>query len=351
MSKKQWCIIAVILIVTTSAIGARHQHRESVLNDLARAELRREDEPFVDSKDKDLWSKRNRRFAEIWLARKARNVTEEILPYLDDPFYPTRVAAVRAIGRLEDPHAEPSLKAKLDLLSKDKDKIVTHGDRARMIPATTLQFAIGRIQSRDLKGRAKVEALAKSMGLTWAEVGELSYKCNGRFKGAHAAAGSPAIEIVREFVDVLYRMGKKGENIEPLANSLTLSPAQQVQIKAAKLSTEEEITLILDYAVSLKGVGGDSEHLIEEHLMDLGPRANEMLRKKLEDIKEHPERYPDDEYGTGRVTLLRAAGLSNDQRMLPLVKYFASSSNKWTRYDARRARDQIEHLSAIPSFP
>src|SRR5688500_13087469 len=106
MSKQHWqlklvvALVAVIAAVALSSSGAKRAGREAKLNQLMQGEQHREISAQSSQKQKE-WMQRNRQFAQLWLSRRERDVSDEILLYVKDPDERLRWRAVRALGRLE----------------------------------------------------------------------------------------------------------------------------------------------------------------------------------------------------------------------------------------------------------
>lgn len=306
-------------------------------------------QPSVEKRE--IWMKRNRNFANLWLSRHDTDISSHLLSFLEDPDERLRLRAVRGLGHLESPKAQVPLMALLKRVEQAKD--YKEYEQIKGVPPLTLKLALGRIQACELKGQDKAAALAKSAGLTWDEVVLLSQKIN---KGRNRPpANSPAREILNEAVSLLYKMGKQGQDIQSLSNQLSLSSSQKILLQAATLSTDREIALILDYATNLKVVTGDDEKLIEHHMVGLGDSTKQLLKQRLKKILGHPEDYSDAGYGVPLVTLLRAASLTGDQAFIPLLKQFENNFNvpskSYVQYDAKQAIQALQNSTAIPNFP
>ena len=168
----------------------------------------------VEPKLRAAWPAQNRQLAQLWLAREQRDVTPELLQLLQSSQHPDiRRRTVRALGRLEKPASLTPL--------QEWQKALTPAEQEATSP--TLPLALGRIQNHALTGQQKLDAVAKSVGLSWSEVVRLSQKVNAP---KAYAQGTPADQIVDEIISVLYTMGKKGEQVQKLSSALTLSQPQ-----------------------------------------------------------------------------------------------------------------------------
>lgn len=267
---------------------------------------------------------------QLWLARHERNVTAEVLPFLQDEYAILRNNAARILGRLENPAAEPHLQK---LLTAVQQK----GARGLVSPVS---LALARNRSRGLKGRVKVAAFAQGMGLSFDEAVLLTEKVRASRSMKGRTTGE---RIVKEMVDMLYMMGKRGEDIEALVEHLTLHPAQQVLLQAAGLPPDEEAKLIVDYLTKLNVVTLPDVELTQLYLPSLGSHATEAVVQRLEELKEGRVQlgngYP------GWSNLFRAVEWSGDPRALALLKHFQKNGDSpWVRHYASQARRQMEHL-------
>ena len=111
------------------------------------------------------WPAQNQQLAQLWLARQERDVTPELLQLLQTSQHPDiRRRTVRALGRLESSAALGPLQAWGKTLSAEDKQMIE----------PTLSLALGRLQSHELKGQKKLDAVAKSVNLSWSEVVRLS---------------------------------------------------------------------------------------------------------------------------------------------------------------------------------
>jgi hypothetical protein len=330
----------------------------------------RERLPYSNEAERQSWIERNRHFAQSWLARHERNVTSEIIPFLDDPDEKLRERAAKALGRLEDPGGEAPLQKKLEQV----EKISTAGGYREIhgVPAYVLRLALGRIRAHNLKGREKLDKIAADVGLTYDKVLELTQQLETSLKSKRPlerqkAERSLANEISLEFVDILYTMGKQGENIEALESErMAVGPAIEMKLKGATLPLDQEIEVILDYATQPHGGAFDESYLVE-----LGPRATEKIIERLKEIHRDPRKYNCYAPGAvGHAHFFRAAAMTNDRRMIPYLKQIEEDfkedylreeqrrdkMDRWSMASqiynfARDARQDIERQSAFPIVP
>lgn len=359
-SKQVKITVAAVLAAALLVAGNR-MYGEFVLGGLARTENARRKMPFRTRQERKAWLERSDRFAALALARRQRDVASELLPFLQDPAEPLRLRAVKLLGRLESAQAEASLEALANRLKGPGASVARkHADSSRVSEAVreesmfpTLDLALARIRARNLNGWTKVQALAKSVGLSFDEVVRLSHKVNDPVEGKYAS-GSAGYEIVDEMVDMLYQMGKRGEDIRPVANRLTLRPAQKVKLQAASLPLEQEITLILNYLSQVKMVGG-SEFDLAEHLSASGaPASNAVIRRIRDALQRSEQRLQDSTVSAAGCSILfRFANRADDTRAIPLLKQFekkfkddfvrdSNSPEGWIYAEAQRAREDLE---------
>ena len=316
--------------------------------------------------------KRRRHFDRLWAARLQRNMAADLLPFLQGPDVDLRQRAVQGLGRLESSQAEAPLSRLLQEREKlsdeqlqmlkdrqkplkdakdgerylsDQKRFEDNGKRLRQsgLPPLVLQLALGRIRSRDFKGQEKVGAFAKSIGLSWDEVIQLSEKVNN--PRDRAGEETPGYQIMEEVVDLLYTMRKRGEDISALQRPLTLNPVQELKLQAASLPVEQEIKLILDYLAQRPAVTSDELNLTG-YLVALGVPAKEQVLQRLKDMKRQPERYLRGNHGYSIV--FDTAAEMGDRRALPLLKHFERDTDRWVSSNAEQARQRLEGQPAVP---
>lgn len=280
---------------------------------------------------------RMRSFDAIWQERKTRNVTLDIIPFLDDTSSSIRFRAVQALGLLENPRAIEPLEAQMEFGGKSSP--------VGSIPSITYDLALGRIASRNFKGQDKVATLAEQVGLSWPDLVRLSQKINDD-KDRYSMQNTVGEQVMEEVVDLLYTMGKRGENVGPIAQQLTLLPAQQVQIEASTLDDAKESEAILDHFMQLNVIRGE-EYRLSNHLVRLGTVATSAILARLEEMKRDPrpfqglEPYPGypgafRSHLGGDIILRTASGI-DDPRLMPLFQHFTKSSDKEVRREAEMA--------------
>ena len=325
-------VAGLVVLVTCLASADKWNYGSADMNSLLQGSAPIDSKSasrYHNEAERQEWLERNWRFAHLWMARREKDVVPEITPFLEDSDEDLREHAARALGRLEDARAEAPLQHKLEQVQKVKssaDYSAADYEDKRMIPEQTLRLALGRIKARDLEGKAKLNKVAESVDLTYNGVVYLAQKINAQYKSENPSERRQAGEgrgtaIVLEIVDVLYTMGKKGENIadfEPMR--LAFGPAIAMKLKAATLPLDQEIQLILDYTAQPTGGAFDPAYLV-----DLGPRATEMIIQRLEDMHRNPQRYNlSSRAAVGPTYLFKAAGMTADPRVVPLLQQLAT---------------------------
>lgn len=346
MERDIWSAAFIAALVTTSLSSANcAQNKFKFIEPTLHSHCN--DRPLTLPQDSETRA-RFQHFESVWKTRKEKNVVPLLVPFLSDPFPALRVRAVRALGELENPTAQPALQALLERIeAADKN----HESRPVDIPLVTLSLALGRIASRGMKGKAKISTVLKRVGLTWETFVQLSKKVNGTQRFGSIDGEPAGDEIVNTVVDLLYAMGKRGENAQALAKELTLTPSQKVIVEVAGLPEDQEIQVVLDHLVNVYVVTSD-DTLLSQHLARLGPKAVLALLQRLEDMKQNPKKYsglePDPSYPgaflehMGYVNLFDAAVKTQDPRMIPTLKYFEQNAQGRVRTKARMMREIIE---------
>jgi hypothetical protein len=339
--KRKLAAIAVASVVVLIT-GVNWIHSE--------AEMSRKLEPLMQSAGEHLsvgfrsgeeqaaFERRRLAFESMWKARDERDVAAELLPFLSDPSENLRVRAVRALGHLESAQAEAPLQALLDKSGKARGP---QYEAVRGVASVTLRLALGRIRSREQKGEPRIAALAKSVGLTPAELVGLSQRINSR-QGRYDA-GSAADQIVEEIVDALYAMIKRGDNVSGVVKRLTLNPAQRVKLETAALPPEQEVEMLLDYLEQREIVTGDEMEL-GKHLSGMGPQAANQVLARLEQMQQQPKQIK----GRGYSVLFDAVAEMKGPEALPLLRRFEQNSfDRWIPHYAKLARQEIEREEAM----
>jgi len=331
--------LVILVIVAGNLLYARHQHNERMLHEMMQGGGTACGPLISRTADEQ---RKTEDFERLWFRHGQRAIAAELLPYLEGRDRELREKAIVALGRLESPLAEAPLAEFLKKLEQEEledqrelhnaqnhvatNYVVDFSKRIGVKPLK-LRLALGRIRARDLKGQAKVEAVAQSVGVSWDDVLVLSKRLNPTHPSIRGSMiGTRGDQIMEEIVDTLYKMGKEGEDIQPLSGRLTLNPSQQLKLRGAAVSLDQEVHLILDYLVTLPAATGDA-YTLTDYLVGLGPRATELVLQRLQDMKRQPEKYFKNR--SGYIIVFLAAGQMDDARALPLLKYFSARSPHW----------------------
>jgi hypothetical protein len=309
---------------------------------------------YLPSEEREAYILRYAKFAKLRQAKRQQDITRDLIALMADPVQVLRIHAARELGRLECTAAEPQL-AKLATHADRKIQKIKNiaeareassqmdYDRLQAIPFPTLQLALGRIRARNLKGRAKIDALCQSVNLTFTDVVKLSQKVNSdNSMERWQACGSMGQEIVDEVVDLLYAMRKHGENVDSEVAQLKLNSAQDVQLRGALLPNEKEVELIITYLSQRNRVSGSDDQLATYHLASLGGHVAPLLNRFMNELADHPEKFQD-KYGCG--PLIIVAGNLHDESSLPIVKRLEKLSIPFVRDSAMRAHECLEQDS------
>ena len=290
---------------------------------------------------------RAQRFAELWVARRTREVAPQLVKMLkEEPTVELRRALVTGLGRLEDPQAEKPLQ----LLLKQRLKDTT--SRRDQIEPFRIQLAIGRIRARNLKGKARLDIIARAVGKNWASLQQDAKRLRLRLQdrlGIYEAQKSDDRFIIEEFYDVLYRMGKRGENIRGLgAYNLILWPQQKPLLSASALSDKEESRFWIQRALPPSSLG-----LYPSHLLDLGPQVKDELlqamKTALATVKRDPTTAKDKNI-VGLRSLFIAAVATGDKRFIPLLRAFDAVPDNDVRFYASHAIQRLEEGQPLASI-
>ena len=314
--------------------------------------------PFQTQEQRTQWGKRNQKFGRIWLTRhqNPKKAALAILPFVRekvDQNADLRIRAIIALGRIESPIAQKPLQKLLE------ETVATQKQRADgiawidNIPQWRIQFALARIQSRDLRGKARLEFVAKALGTTWPKIRTLGVQWRAKVQGPQSRDGiydflrkSPKV-MLEEFAQLLHDMGKQGQNIKALgANDLlvwsdspnlpsALYSSQQALILTAHMTREQEIRFWL-----LRSTPPHVGTMSPQAFLDLGPPAVQALKVALAQLL--PKAIADpkivaDVNGIGCQTLFKAAAASCDQSFIPLLEKFQDVKDRWVYAEATQA--------------
>ncbi len=309
-----------------------------------------------------------KKLAALWMERDKRDVTSDIAPFLEDRDSSVRAKAAQMLGRLDTDEAAQVLEAKWQKQETDKERRRQEKaeQRARErqngtirmeeveapntdVPELALRLALGRANGRKLRGKARLEAVAQSIDLTFEEVRRLARKINTDIGSQspqvrQSARYSPAFDVVMEYVALLRDMSKSGENIKVLgADDLAIGPGLKARLNGAALPPEQEAKEILDYAMQSRG-----SQIDESYLIQLGSRAMEVLIERLQEIEQSPRKERGD---WSCSSMFRAAAMTEDPRVVPLLQKFSQSKDPVVRGYAINTLDDIRQDRIVPKLP
>lgn len=344
--------IALILCAGTLAMHKKHQ--EQVLEQLLPVQIAGHIAD-VDGGGPEELRKRTRnkwRYLRVWFGRDQHDVSGEITEFLDPSDTQLAVRASRALARLERPGAESALKETQQHLTPFKKQFLE-------IP---LRSALARIQTRQLRGSTRIEAVSRDFDLSLNGLAELSRRVNAP---KAMLGGTKGAQILEEIVDLLYSMADRGENIDRIVQRLTLHPAHMTRLRAAPLPVKQEAQMILDYLSQVEMQTGPDNDLANVYLIELGPQVNDVIVKALEDVARHPEKYsgrkPNPSYPGSHFeqqsyrSIFEAAASSGDERTVPLFQQIEGAKQPHLRvnFQARQSREFLKleqfFLSGTPT--
>ena len=311
-------------------------------------------EPYVDPFTKIVnANQRSQIFARIWEQRYKRDISAEILPFVDDPDRELSQRALRALGRLENPAVLPELQKRK---AEQEAAIIAGETDYDKRPKRYFNFAmpIARIESRDLHGRQKIEFVLAHLepAWTWDEAVESSKRLKEYL--AYIRIPQPdwnfQLERLMETSSMLYLMSKNGEDISELRQAFLFSKPQNVQLDGAKLPLAQEIENLIDHSFEVDIVGNEEEYVYESFLLSLGEPARVAIRKRLEQILRDKPQFT---HKTPLTCLLRAAARTGDVSFLPLFARFQTEMSyvPYATADASRATDGLKMGLSYPYAP
>jgi hypothetical protein len=286
---------------------------------------------------------RGRRLNALLEARHTRDITSELLPYLNDPLPERRARVVRAFAEMESPAAEAPLQARLNQVQAARSDY--RYDTDKDVPETTLKLALAHIRTRSRKGETRIIAMAQSMGMSVQELVQLSQRLNS--PRGYRTMLDPDNEILENIVTTMYRMIKRGERVDRIMQQLTLNPVQRLKLQASSLPPQREVKAILDYLQERQAVTGD-DYMLGQHLVQIGPEATRQVMARLEQMKQQPELMK----SKGYIVLFHVASDMKGPEALPLMQYFErTSTDKWVRNKAKFTRQRIEREEYRKNHP
>ena len=299
--------------------------------------------------DQEGFLKRGRVFLQLWRERKTRGITPQLLEFLNDPTMGIREHAARALGVLERPEGEKPLVAELQKWKEYEEKLrhspttLRPQEEPNFISKFTLKLSLGRIRSHKLKGRAKLDCIAKEFGFDYESIAQMSQELGQQLRNPDTiqrqlAARSQAYPLSTEFLKTLYVMGVQGQNLKAFrAERFAFGPLNEVVFRASTASPKERINLFVDYATTAKG--GEN---VAAYLANLGPSATDAILQRLQELQRHPEAC--DAKNLKPTTppvgyaLFLSAVVADDVRARPVLEQLKSHPNLWIREFAGKAQ-------------
>ena len=321
----------------------------------------------VRTKDQtEQWRQKSRLLLESWHSRTQKDVTPRLLELSNDSDANIRERAVRLLGRLEAPDALPVLQQKLQTVERARTKPYVSGqgsyqDAPEYVPIEVLQLAIGRIESRPLQGRAKLDKMLEAVqfmspsqhpkSLVWADVVEFSRRANVVQGEEHLRFGSPARRVFDEVVDVFHSEKQAGHDMTGLQRQLFLSEAQQMFLDTANLPLEEQIRRVTEFGLQIKNYGVEEARLITDYLLSLPPQiVRTEVNQKLADVLAHPQNYPTmsevrfgNKYATGLLPIWNVVSVIGDEKTKVLLQEFVRNFD--TPWIGGEATEALKHLN------
>jgi hypothetical protein len=272
----------------------------------------------------------------LWRINKTlrgQKMVQAVRPYLTHSLYGLRIHAVWTLGASENPAATPIL-SELTADSSRRDGIARP-------PKDLLQLTLARIRSRNLKGKARVDAVARGMGSSWTGIVQMSHTATTR--RVFPRPNRHEILILNEFVNLLGSMAKKGKNIKPLAQSLRLGAAQKVRLETFSLPPSAKVKRILD-SLSENDVFNDPFFELNDAVLEEGRAGTDIVFARLNYMRQHSEIYGSSHYAYAYI--LRLAAQTGEERMFNLFRQIEAEPrvSAEVRREAVMARQKIRYV-------
>lgn len=266
-------------------------------------------------------------FFALWQERHKRDVSSDLFALLKKADYREKNGIALALGRLKN--SDPQKIARM--LSECKNY---------QVDPLYINLAQARMKARSRSGEEKLNTFAKSIGLSWLEVCQMSRKSETPF--ALNPKTPRDFLILAETVDLLRDAIRSDNRMREAASALQLGSAQQLQIATATFTPQDAAQQIVTYAATLKAIRPADRRLIEGSLLDQTPEAILVIEKKLSDMYASGTKFHDTEYGTGHYAVFMAAAATGDRKLIPLIQKFGSDGNPWI---AKRAKKTVARLT------
>ena len=268
------------------------------------------------------------------------------------------------LGKSENPRFVPALRAALKAIPAlpKTQKPRSLSDPSAMPAADSItdwglfqinvQMAIARIQTRDLPPTPRMKAVAAEIGLSLSQLKDLFGVCN-TLEGVTLLSRSKGRVVADRCMDMLAEMGLKGQDIKPFLK-WELMPQHKVRLEATIMPRDKGIEHIIDFLCIAGGLDNDTKDLAQRQLWEFGPRVNEHLLTRIQDMAAHPQKYLKiNRRGSAFICVFAAANESHDARLRPILLRFKfhkipGIKSKWVGSHAGEAEWNIAHPS--PQF-
>jgi hypothetical protein len=220
-------------------------------------------------------------FKKIWLSRDKRDVTADIIPFLNGSNSVLCDSAIRTLATLETPAAETAL---ANFAVREAERY--DAPQEKVLSQSLLGAALSRVCTRDQNAMARVKALARVYGLDFGTLIKLSQRVNNSRKQLYHAPGNVLLD---QIVDLLYVMATKGHDVSDVTDKLTFSRPQQIKLQCGTLPPEQQAKLIVDYLFEVTKPG--DEKLLPSFLLGLGEAGHTAIKEKLLTLSAKPEDY------------------------------------------------------------
>jgi hypothetical protein len=345
--RRSFISLTIAVCVTTSYFLAGGRQRKWSYQELLQSTPQQASHSLPADKEISQRYDDKKRFDSLLLSPTSNHL-HEIATFLNSPHELTRLKAARLLGQSENPAFLSSLKSAFKQHSQEKTKV-----------PVAIRLAIAQIETRDMKGKSRIEAVAKAVGITLPELKNLFAKINESSTAYNAVYGKSDGRVVVDVItDLMVKSAFQGANVQEFIDDWVLLQLAKLRIRSAMLPEKEGADLILNTLRLGAGFDVATGSILEEHLIENRPRAADRILIKLEDMVKRPEIYakapysPEAEpiirkYGLRHAPIFRAAGSSKDKRMLALLRKFAQgqvppTDKEWIRKKAREAMGVLQ---------
>lgn len=321
------------------------------------------------------WGQKSRLLLSLWHARSQQDPAPRLMKMVNDPDANIRERAVRLLGRLGAAQALPLLQRKAQAVERamKSPPVPNQGsyqDASDYVPLEVLQLAIGRIQSRSLRARDKLDKMLQAVqfadaagqqrNLKWADVREFSRYANVVVGQEHLRFGSPGRGVFDEVVDVLHQEKAAGRDVKALQQQLHLSEAQKMFLDVAALPVNQRIRRVIEFGLGIKVYGTEESRLITGYLISLPPKqVRQEVHRTLENVIANPKKYPTmsevrfgNKYATGLLPLWNIASvIGNAETKTLLAKFARRFDTPWIGGEATQVIERLDKRQGTVLFP